>query len=333
MAPTRASPRISPWKQPGTRNQASDLPVKRKGRFSEPFEVTEVPIASATQEIVHMLALWGWIWIIPVLERIFPQREQKFFRPGMINDLIHTYHRAHLWTFLNASFSAWLVAYAQERGGEGPFLRGSLADAHWSVNVLCVLLFGHVTFYVAHYACHKVPMLWQFHKVHHSSLNLDSFSTSRFHIFDKTLFAAPYLCLVTYFQPDPGIVFLFVALNDFWGRYGHGNISSPHWLGYFMSNPKYHRWHHSNNPGAIDKNFSAEFNFLDWIFGTAYYPKEEVPGNFGLAGYSNNIVVQHYQPFQDCYDIVKNDGWLALLRKPRKSSHNEMHDNSEDKLR
>lgn len=226
---------------------------------------------------------------------------------------------------LNASFAAWLAAYARANAGEGPFLRGALVDAHWSVNVVCVLLFGHVTFYVAHYACHKVPMLWQFHKVHHSSLNLDSFSTSRFHVFDKTLFAAPYLCLVTYFQPDPGIVFLFIALNDFWGRYSHGNISDPHWIGYFMSNPKYHRWHHSNHPDAIDKNFAAEFNFLDWIFGTAYYPKDKVPEDFGFEGYSNNIVVQHYQPFLDCYNIVKKDGWMALLRKPRESSSNQIN--------
>ena len=176
---------------------------------------------------------------------------------------------------------------------------------------------GQITFYVAHYLCHKVPMLWQFHRVHHSSLTLDSFSTSRFHIFDKTLFALPYLMLVTYFQPDPGLTFLYISFRDFWGRYGHGNIRDPFCLGYVLSNPRFHRWHHSNHPEAIDKNFSAELNFLDYLFGTAYYPKDRVPDNFGEADYSNNILVQHYQPFRDCYNIVKNDGWLALFRKPK----------------
>ena len=50
-----------------------------------------------------MMALWGWIWIIPILEKLSPLKGQKFIRPGMINDLIHTYHRVHLWSFLNAS--------------------------------------------------------------------------------------------------------------------------------------------------------------------------------------------------------------------------------------
>jgi len=274
-----------------------------------------VTISPATQQWFQMLSIYGWIWLIPIVERLMPLKGQRLIRPGMVNDLIHTYHRFHLWTMLNAVLASWLITYAQTHEGQGPYLRGALIDAHWSLNFIAILFFGHVTFYASHYACHKVPMLWQFHRVHHSSVYLDSFSTSRFHVIDKTLFAAPYLMLVTYFQPDPGMVFLFITFNDFWGRYGHGNIKDPHWLGYFMSNPKFHRWHHSNHPDAIDKNFSAEFNFLDWIFGTAYYPKEQVPEDFGSGEYSNNIIVQHYQPFLDCYNIVKADGWMALLRK------------------
>ncbi|MBE00147.1 MAG: hypothetical protein CMQ31_01770 [Gammaproteobacteria bacterium] len=274
-------------------------------------------ISPATQQWFQMLSIYGWIWLIPIVERLIPLKGQRLIRPGMVNDLIHTYHRFHLWTMLNAVLASWLITYAQTHEGQGPYLRGALIDAHWSLNFIAILFFGHVTFYASHYACHKVPMLWQFHRVHHSSVYLDSFSTSRFHVIDKTLFAAPYLMLVTYFQPDPGMVFLFITFNDFWGRYGHGNIKDPHWLGYFMSNPKFHRWHHSNHPDAIDKNFSAEFNFLDWIFGTAYYPKEQVPEDFGSGEYSNNIIVQHYQPFLDCYNIVKADGWMALLRKPQ----------------
>ena len=274
-------------------------------------------ISPATQQWFQMLSIYGWIWLIPIVERLIPLKGQRLIRPGMVNDLIHTYHRFHLWTMLNAVLASWLITYAQTNEGQGPYLRGALIDAHWSLNFIAILFFGHVTFYASHYACHKVPMLWQFHRVHHSSVYLDSFSTSRFHVIDKTLFAAPYLMLVTYFQPDPGMVFLFITFNDFWGRYGHGNIKDPHWIGYFMSNPKFHRWHHSNHPDAIDKNFSAEFNFLDWIFGTAYYPKEQVPEDFGSGEYSNNIIVQHYQPFLDCYNIVKADGWMALLRKPQ----------------
>ena len=273
-------------------------------------------MSATTTQWLQMLSLYGWIWIIPIIERLFPLKGQPFIRPGILNDLLHTYHRVHLWIMINSAFAAWLVIYAQNHGGQGPYGRGILIDAHWGWNVVALLLMGHVTFYAAHYACHKIPLLWQFHRVHHSTQVLDSFSTSRFHIVDKTTFAAPYLLLVTYFQPDPALTFLFISFNDFFGRYGHGNIKDPHWLGYFMSNPKFHRWHHSNHPEAINKNFSAEFNFLDWIFGTAYYPKEGIPERFGEADYSNSIFVQHYQPFVDIYNIAKYDGITALFKKP-----------------
>ncbi len=274
-------------------------------------------LSPTTIEWLRALTLFGWIWIIPLVERLVPLKGQPLIRPGIINDLIHTYHPLTLWTILHASFAAWLAAYAQANSSNTLPLQGALADAHWVWSFIALLLMGHVTFYVAHYFSHKIPLLWQFHRVHHSSMNLDSFSTSRFHIIDKTLFALPYLMLVTYFQPDPGLAFLYISFRDFWGRYGHGNIRDPHWLGYFMSNPKFHRWHHSNHPEAIDKNFSAEFNFLDYMFGTAYYPKERIPDNFGDDKYTNNIVVQHYRPFKDIYDIARKDGVMALFRKPK----------------
>ena len=274
-------------------------------------------LTPVTQEWLQMLSLYGWIWIIPIVERLFPLNKQPIVRPGIINDLIHTYHRLHLHSMLNAAFVAWLVTYAQQHAGQGAYLQGSLANVHWAWSFLALLLMGHITFYVAHYYSHKIPLLWQFHRVHHSSLTLDSFSTSRFHVVDKAFFAAPYLMLVTYFQPDPALVFLYISFRDFWGRYGHGNIKDAHWLGYFASNPKFHRWHHSNHPEAIDKNFSAEFNFMDYMFGTAYYPKDRIPDNFGEQDYSNNIIVQHYRPFVEIYNIAKKDGVMALLRKPK----------------
>lgn len=274
-------------------------------------------LTPVTQEWLQMLSLYGWIWIIPIVERLLPLNKQPLVRSGMINDLVHTYHRLHLHSMLNAAFVAWLVTYAQRHAGQGAYLQGSLANVHWAWSFLALLLMGHITFYVAHYYSHKIPLLWQFHRVHHSSLTLDSFSTSRFHVFDKALFAAPYLMLVTYFQPDPALIFLYISFRDFWGRYSHGNIKDAHWLGYFMSNPKFHRWHHSNHPEAIDKNFSAEFNFMDYMFGTAYYPKERIPDKFGEQDYSNNIIVQHYRPFVEIYNMAKKDGVMALLRKPK----------------
>ena len=88
-------------------------------------------LTPVTQEWLQMLSLYGLIWIIPIVERLFPLNKQPFVRAGMINDLIHTYHRLHLHSMLNAAFVAWLVTYAQRHAGQGAYLQGYLANVHW----------------------------------------------------------------------------------------------------------------------------------------------------------------------------------------------------------
>ncbi|HEX5369098.1 MAG TPA: hypothetical protein VFY10_06750 [Dehalococcoidia bacterium] len=45
----------------------------------------------------------------------------------------------------------------------------------------------------------------------------------------------------------------------------------------------YHRWHHSAEREAINKNFSGLFPFVDGLFGTLYFPKGRQPTTFGVA--------------------------------------------------
>ena len=43
-------------------------------------------------------------------------------------------------------------------------------------------------------------------------------------------------------------------------------------VGRVIASPAFHRWHHSQEPEAIDKNFSGLFAFWDVLFGTFYLP-------------------------------------------------------------
>ena len=59
------------------------------------------------------------------------------------------------------------------------------------------LLVSDLFQYTAHYVFHKVPYLWRFHAVHHSTKNLDWLAGSRTHFFDLVVVRAmsfyPYL--------------------------------------------------------------------------------------------------------------------------------------------
>lgn len=46
--------------------------------------------------------------------------------------------------------------------------------------------------------------------------------------------------------------------------------------------PVFHRWHHSRDRGAWDKNFAGLLPLWDILFGTYYMPKDRWPENFGI---------------------------------------------------
>jgi len=48
--------------------------------------------------------------------------------------------------------------------------------------------------------------------------------------------------------------------------------------------PEMHRWHHADkNEKAYNKNFGTKFAIWDWIFKTAYFPRNEKPKYYGLS--------------------------------------------------
>jgi sterol desaturase/sphingolipid hydroxylase (fatty acid hydroxylase superfamily) len=73
----------------------------------------------------------------------------------------------------------------------------------------------------------------------------------------------------------PFIVFYAVLL--------HANISWDFgFLRSVLASPRFHRWHHTKETEAIDKNFAGLFPLFDIIFGTYYMPKDKQPSEFGV---------------------------------------------------
>ena len=51
-----------------------------------------------------------------------------------------------------------------------------------------------------------------------------------------------------------------------------------------IASPAFHRWHHSAEAEALDKNFAGLLPVYDWLFGTLYFPKDKLASNFGVNG-------------------------------------------------
>ena len=161
--------------------------------------------------------------------------------------------------------------------GFGPIARQPV----WLQIVGIYLMFDFIGYWM-HRLFHR-RRWWPFHAVHHSSEDLDWLSGVRIHpvneLVSKFCQVTPFLLLG--FNP---LVTLSVApFFTFHAIFVHAAVDwdfGP--LRGIVVSPVFHRWHHSKDRAAWDKNFAGLFAFWDRIFGTYYMPVGRPPENFGI---------------------------------------------------
>jgi sterol desaturase/sphingolipid hydroxylase (fatty acid hydroxylase superfamily) len=146
--------------------------------------------------------------------------------------------------------------------------------------------------YWLHYAHHRVPFLWRFHRVHHSSENLDATSGLRMHAVDFVQLALLPIILFGVLIDTSGfaewVIPTALSIGVFFDAFQHANISFPinHPLGRlwhsFLNNPHFHIWHHTADGNEVDGNYSNTLIIWDRVFGTDVTQKD-VPSALGLG--------------------------------------------------
>lgn len=179
-----------------------------------------------------------------------------------------------------------------------------------------------------HFLQHKVPVLWQFHKVHHSAEVMHPLSNYREHPVDNVaysfvlglMYGAIYAAAVRWlgFLPSmptllgvPILMFLFnlVAYNL---RHSHVWLRWPGvWSAVFPS-PAHHHVHHSCHPDHIDKNFAFMFPVWDVIFGTYEMPPDNRDVKFGVTTGDDadldSVLRLYWVPFRDAWRVARRRG-------------------------
>jgi sterol desaturase/sphingolipid hydroxylase (fatty acid hydroxylase superfamily) len=165
---------------------------------------------------------------------------------------------------------------ADVRGGFGPISRLPL----W-VQAGLMLIVADFLGYWTHRLFHG-RRLWRFHAVHHAPRTLDWLSAVRVHpvneLAGRLAMMVPLLCLG--FVPT---TLLWAApVFGFFGLLLHANVEWD-WGGLrkVIASPRFHRWHHSSDAEAQDKNFAGLLPIWDLMFGTYYMPEGRAPGRFG----------------------------------------------------
>ncbi len=146
----------------------------------------------------------------------------------------------------------------------------------WSQLLIMFLLADFIQWNV-HRMLHRVPWMWEFHKVHHSVKEMGFAAHLRFHwmesVIYKTVQYIP-LALIGFGIDDFFIVHITATAI---GHLNHANLGWAYGpLKYIFNNPKMHIWHHAkalpnNHPYGV--NFGLSLSIWDYIFKSAYLPK------------------------------------------------------------
>ena len=225
--------------------------------------------------IIISLLIWGLeIWI--------PWRKkQAKFRKDFWLDTFYMFFNFYLFgLLLFAALSkvtyTTFVQLIEPLGYNGGHLI-DLSGLHWGVQLVAFFFIADLVQWAVHVMLHRVPFLWQFHKVHHSVKEMGFAAHLRYHFFETFVYNTfKYLTLSLLFGFELEMAFIVYSLTTLIGHLNHANLGWDYGpLKYIFNNPKMHIWHHAkhlpdSHPHGI--NFGISLSIWDYLFGTSHVP-------------------------------------------------------------
>jgi len=157
-----------------------------------------------------------------------------------------------------------------------------------------------------HRLLHRVPFLWNFHKVHHSVKEMGFAAHLRYHWMEpvvyKTLLYIPIAIIGGFDAKDvANVQFFAIAI----GHLNHANLGWDYGkLKYIFNNPKMHIWHHAKEmPEHVrfGVNYGLTLSIWDYLFKTDYVPQSGRDIELGFAGdehFPKGFLKQEMYPIQ-----------------------------------
>ncbi len=253
-------------------------------------------IPSSTIEYYGTIILFAWIGVIILFERIYPYKTGiKLFRKGFWTDFIwYTLIQSY---FLKIIIFDYIILPCKKL--YLPFGIDWFNKQSMLLLILFFLISHDFYIYLFHRFQHANKYFWRSHEAHHSGKDCDWLTGSRSHfieiLINQTIEFLPIFLLLDY-KLAMIIVPIKALLDAIFGLWIHANTSiNIGVLKYVINSPLMHQWHHSNHQEVFYANYATKFSFFDFIFNTAYLPKnkESKPILYGLPyKYPNDYFIQ-----------------------------------------
>ncbi|WP_224485204.1 sterol desaturase family protein [Robertkochia aurantiaca] len=242
----------------------------------------------------YFYGLIGISLVVWLLEYLFPWRKnQPLFRKDFFLDTFYMFFNFFL---LNLIVLIMLSNTAAELFNDLLSVAGlQLSDFQlvdidalpWPLALLVFFLVSDFVQWNTHRLLHRVPFLWNFHKVHHSVKEMGFAAHLRYHWMEPVVYKSMlYIPLAVIGGLDAADV---AAVHFFAIAVGHLNHANLGWdygpFKYVLNNPKMHIWHHSKSmPNRYGVNFGISLSLWDYIFKTDYVPHSGRDIELGFEG-------------------------------------------------
>lgn len=238
---------------------------------------------------VYAFEYFGIVIVVSMLEWMVPRREPgetlRLRWSGNIGiTIVDTIVMRSLFPMLGVGWAAFCSA-------RGWGLFNQLAFPRWLEVVVTVIALDAV-YYTQHYLFHWAPLLWRFHRTHHTDREYDFTTGVRFHPLETIFTTSILLGAIAVLGAAPIAVLVSQLLSVGITFVEHANVRVPSsWdrvLRLFLVTPDMHRIHHSQDLRETESNFGTVFPWWDRLFGT--YVNRAAAGDegitFGLAEFA-----------------------------------------------
>lgn len=205
-------------------------------------------------------------------ERVAPyHREWNRYDRQSLNDFVYNFLFPAA-QFVATSAALWVATLVNATNGSGAF--ALLAGTPVVVQVLAFALVADLCYYIYHRIFHQLERLWNFHAVHHSSLQLHILNNARVHPLEVFIAFFPIVAAAYLLQVPPDVLGWFLVLQLTVGLLTHSNIAMANgWLSWIFNTPELHHWHHSRELGEQNNNYASTLMIWDQLFGTYHNPR------------------------------------------------------------
>lgn len=219
------------------------------------------------EPLLRAIIFFSLIFVFSIFEYLVPYRKQiQFLAKRKMINLSFGLLNLVLVRLLSVAGLVVVAIYAQNNN-LGLF---NLVNAPlWLVLLICLLIFD-IIIYFQHRLMHLWPVLWRFHRLHHSDIEFDTTTALRFHpieiIFSLGIKAAAILLL----GAPVLVLIIFETILSSFALWSHSNLALPQSFEVYFRKvfitPSFHRIHHSIKVEETNSNYAFHLTLWDHLF-------------------------------------------------------------------